>query len=299
MGEETKIQWTHHTFNPWIGCAKIAAECTNCYAAVQTFARVQRGKGRELWGPRGERHVTSDGNWRAPLKWNRQAQVAGERHRVFCASMADVFEDRPDLVGPRSHLFDLIRCTPHLDWLLLTKRPQNADRLWSQAQYDWFNGADSLGPTWAPNVWLGTSAGSQKTADEFLPHLVRVPARVRFVSAEPLLGSTSLAPWLHLIDWVIIGGESGPGARPFNVEWARWLQQQCIQAKVPTFIKQMGARPVDGDPEPSGRFRTHNGKRQYELIAKRWPTTDSKGGNIDDFPPELRVREFPRVAGEA
>lgn len=288
MGEHSKIQWTHHTFNPWIGCTKIAPECTNCYASVQTFARVQRGKGRELWGPKGERHVTSDANWRQPLKWNREAKEAGERRRVFCASLADVFDDRGDLYDPRARLYGLIRETPHLDWLLLTKRPENADRLWVRAQTDWWNGADSLGPTWAPNVWLGTSAGSMKTATALLPHLFKVPAAVRFISMEPILehvdvfdvdgpvavAMTELDPNeaaypAECTDWVIVGGESGPGARPCNVEWIRSVVRQCRDAGVPCFVKQGG-------------------------FLNRC-AHDAKGGCLGCMPEDIRIREFPNV----
>ena len=130
MGAESKIEWTDHTFNPWWGCEKVSPGCAHCYA--DAFAkRLGHGTTRpKLWGPGSERKVASEAMWREPIKWNRSAEKAGKRARVFCASMADVFEDRPDLLVPRARLFRLVAATPHLDWLLLTKRPENAARLW-------------------------------------------------------------------------------------------------------------------------------------------------------------------------
>lgn len=221
MGQNSKIQWCHHTFNPWIGCQKVSAECEHCYAEGETFVRIQRSRGRELWGNRlrSERHVTSDANWRKPIAWNRAAEQVGERHRVFCASLADVFEARDNLDEPRARLFALIEATPALDWLLLTKRPENVMEM---VPSSWRTG-------FPPQVWLGTSCGTQAAADERIPHLLRTPAAVRFLSCEPLLGPVDLtrpAPGevdaafaagfgasyapslLDGIHWVIIGGES-------------------------------------------------------------------------------------------
>src|SRR5690349_7465213 len=121
MGAETQIEWCHHTFNPWIGCTKVDPLCDHCYASVETFPRVQRGKGRELWGADADRHVTSAANWRLPLRWNREAREAGERRRVFCASLADVCEDRRDLDVPREWLWSLVRLCESLDFMFLTK----------------------------------------------------------------------------------------------------------------------------------------------------------------------------------
>lgn len=174
MGAETKIEWCDHTFNPWIGCTKVSPGCANCYAAVNTFTRAQRAHGRELWGPDAARHVTSEAKWREPIRWDAAAKAAGIRRRVFCASMADVFEDRPDLAEPRARLAYVIGKTPNLDWLLLTKRPENIARLW-------------ITDVVPPNVWLGTTVEDQERADERIPHLLAVPAAVRFLSVEPLL----------------------------------------------------------------------------------------------------------------
>src|SRR5262245_49470954 len=125
MGADSKIQWTDHTFNPWIGCAHVSEACRFCYAESERFVQVKRGQGVELWGPNAARYVTSATNWKLPLRWNREALEVGERRRVFCASLADVFEDRRELDEPRSWLWALIERTPWLDWLLLTKRPEN------------------------------------------------------------------------------------------------------------------------------------------------------------------------------
>ncbi|HEY7770469.1 DUF5131 family protein [Longimicrobium sp.] len=199
MGANTKIEWCDHTFNPWIGCQRVSPGCVNCYAEhTNTYVRVQRAGGNELWGPKGARHVTSDANWRKPLAWNRLA--AGNRTtawaldkvhvrpRVFCASLADVFEDRPDLVAPRARLFALIQATPELDWLLLTKRPENMVRL---AQASGWEG------DWPANVWAGCTVEDQQRADERIAHLLAVPAAVRFLSCEPLLGPVDLKGSLY------------------------------------------------------------------------------------------------------
>lgn len=272
MGKNTSIEWTDHTFNPWWGCEKVSPGCAHCYA--DTFARRLGHGGTKppLWGPGSERRMFGDKHWAEPLAWDRAAAEAGTRARVFCASMADVFEDRPELAAPRARLFGLILATPNLDWLLLTKRPENADRLWRAAHrhdYEEWAGDDAgqPGPTWRPNVWLGTTVEDQRRAVERLPHLIAVPAAVRFLSCEPLLGPVDLFAALfgeqyafrgahpdipgcntlqfvdglgQGIDWVIAGGESGPNARPMHPAWARSLRDQCAAAGVPFLWKQWG-----------------------------------------------------------
>lgn len=239
MGENSKIEWTDHTFNPWIGCTKVSPGCKNCYAEVDTFARRERAHGRELWGPNAERHKTSVDNWRKPYRWN-DAHVSGERHqRVFCASLADVFEDHPQLEDWRYRLFDVIETTSNLDWLLLTKRPQNILRMVPQR---WL----AVG-VFPKNIWIGTSIENQKTADERIPHLVQVPAVVRFLSCEPLLEKVDLelrgrnyGVGDEYVNWVICGGESGRNARPMHPDWARSIRDQCVSDDVPFFFKQWG-----------------------------------------------------------
>lgn len=229
MGDTTKIAWTDHTFNPWMGCAKVSAGCANCYA--ETFTRNRMGK--SLWGADGTRQVTSDANWRKPLRWNRDAEAEGRRHRVFCASLCDVFEDHPVAEETRPRLWRLIAATPCLDWQLLTKRPEAAAGM---AGYFW----DAN-----PNVWIGTSIEGQWVAER-ADVLRWVPAAVRFISYEPALGPLDID--LDGIHWVICGGESGPGYRPMDLDWARAMRDRCRAADVAFFFKQQsGPRPGMGD----------------------------------------------------
>lgn len=252
---ETKISWAHYTFNPWLGCTKVSPACKNCYAEAWA-----KRSGLVQWGDNAERRRTSEANWRQPRKWNADARKAGERRRVFCASLADVFEDRPELVAWRADLITLIYGTPHLDWLLLTKRPEN-----------WRNAIDEAceykhGDTWqsrwtqgeAPdNVWIGTTVENQEMADKRIPELLKIPARVRFLSVEPLLEPIDLRLVVHFLGgsmavkdkardlhWVIVGGESGPNARTMQLSWPRSLRDQCKEAGIPFFFKQhSGLRP--------------------------------------------------------
>ena len=199
MGKETKIQWTHHTFNPWWGCLRVSPACKFCYA--DTWAK---RLGADLWSAKSERRFFTDTHWNEPIKWNREATTQGVRRRVFCASMADVFEDRRELDLPRERLWRLIEATPQLDWLLLTKRIQHVRTLapWKGR--------------WPANIWLGTSTENQRWLEKRVDHLLEHDASVRFVSAEPLLGAMDMSSWLQPvgssirgINWVIAGGESG------------------------------------------------------------------------------------------
>lgn len=235
MGRDSKIEWTHHTFNPWWGCTKVSAGCEHCYA--ETLAT----RFGVAWGPKGVRRIASEATWREPLRWNRAASAAGERHRVFCASMADVFEDRHELIVPRTRLFGLIEATPSLDWLLLTKRPEETERRLA-ARY-------SDGSVWfgvPANIWLGASTENQKTLDERLPALLAAPFGVKFLSCEPLLGPITLPTYTDPPDWVIVGGESGPGARPMHPDWVRSIRDQCLDMGVSFFFKQWGEHNADG-----------------------------------------------------
>jgi protein gp37 len=226
--KNSKIEWTDHTFNPWWGCTKVSPACENCYA--ETLAK---RLGKNVWGAKAPRRVLSEHHWKEPIKWNAQAAELGIRARVFCASMADVFEDRSVVNGPRERLWNLMAATPHLDWLLLTKRPENIE-----AMTPWID-------VWPQNVWLGTTVETQKYADERLPHLLKHPSAVRFVSCEPLLGPLDLRPWfrrlgLDPLDWVIAGGESGHRPRPMHPDWVISVRDQCVKAGVPFFFKQWG-----------------------------------------------------------
>lgn len=258
MAENSNIEWTDHTFNPFIGCTKVSPACDNCYAEAWDARGLQGRESR--WGPHADRTRTSAANWRKPLAWNRAAAAAGKRARVFCASLADVFDNHRSIkMEWRSDLWNLISATPHLDWLLLTKRPQNIARFLP----------DNWGDGWA-NVWLGTTVENQEEADRRVPVLLGIPARVRFLSCEPLLGQIGLRPrddfsdrghgraWLRPdgVSWVIAGGESGPGARLMNPEWARSLRDQCADAGVAFHFKQWGEHD-------------HYGRRVGKKIAGR------------------------------
>lgn len=230
MAEQTGIEWCHHTFNPWMGCTKVSSGCKHCYAEREN---IRYGKHR--WGPGAQRQVTSDTYWKQPLKWDRKAAADGVRRRVFCGSWCDVFEDRPDLAAPRARLFELIEQTPHLDWLLLTKRPENVLKM-VPIKWDWH-----VAP-FPDNVWIGASVENQETADSRIHQLLMIPARIRFLSCEPLLGAVDLpdTSLIHQIHWVIAGGESGPNARPMHPDHAYSLLDQCQAASVPFFFKQWG-----------------------------------------------------------
>lgn len=186
MGADTRIEWADHTFNPWIGCTKVSPACDHCYA--ETLATARLGV---AWGPHAERRRTKPSTWNLPLRWNRQAEREGRRFRVFCASLADVFDNAVPAHW-RGDLWQIIHETPHLDWLLLTKRPQNiAARLPDAGRH----GVPAWGAGW-PNVWLGTTVENQAEADRRIPHLLSVQAAKRFLSMEPLLGPVDLRKWL-------------------------------------------------------------------------------------------------------
>lgn len=235
MGKNSRIEWTDHTFNPWWGCTKVSEACKNCYAEAWS-----KRVGQRIWGPQAERRFFGERHWLEPLRWNADADARGKRRRVFCASMADVFEDRRSLDIWRRRLCELIEATPQLDWLLLTKRPEHVESF------------TPWGEIWPHNVWLGTTVENQEVADARLPYLSKIPAAVRFISAEPLRGPLAIQSWLRTtIDWVITGGESGPKARPSSPSWFRELLHQCITAGVPFHFKQWGDW-MPGAPPPPG-----------------------------------------------
>ena len=349
--ENSKIEWTDHTFNPWIGCTKVSAGCQFCYAEQLMDKRY----GRVEWGPSGTRIRTSEANWRKPLQWNRQKWAecrkcklrvnyaktgwnrdgvtcpgCGELHpqpirpRVFCASLADIFEDRPELVEWRADLFRLIQDTPHLDWLLLTKRPENVNRMIEEATG--FSESD---------IWIGTSIENQEQADKRIPELLHIPARVRFLSMEPLLGQVEFPttssfcfpdgfwrfdrfakhPFANLstnrsvslssrprnthrqratdcstsslneIDWVIVGGESGPNARPMHPDWARSIRDQCQAFDVPFLFKQWG----EWMPDAKGIYRNVQslfyGEEVMHRVGKKTAGRLLDGVEWSQYPP--------------
>ena len=296
MASLTKISWADATFNPWIGCTKVSPGCAHCYAE----ARDKRHMIEPIdhWGKGAPRHHTSAAYWRQPLAWNKQSPARfdgphtqfGPRPRVFCGSLCDVFDHE---VNPewRDQLFDLIYRCQNLDWLLLTKRPAYAIGYLIGTSGA---GAEAFKANF-PNVWMGVSIEDQPRADERIPLLLQIPAKVRFLSVEPMLGEISLR-WLsawqradasptgllcdrtgatghestdefdgaRCLNWVICGGESGPHCRPMELAWARSLRDQCKTAIVPFWMKQLGGHP-------NSRHR------------------------LEDLPEDLRVRELPHA----
>lgn len=225
MSQNSKIEWTDHTFNPWWGCTKVSPGCKYCYA--ETFAK---RLGYSIWGGTKRRFFGYD-HWDEPLRWQRKAEKTGKSTRVFCGSMCDVFEIGLRLLcNERDRLFQLIERTDKLIWMLLTKRPENILDL---VPSHWKSGLPS-------NVWVGVTAENQECADQRMPLLLEVPVSIHFVSCEPLLGPISLIPWLPELNWVIVGGESGAKARPMHPNWARALRDQCLDFGVSYFFKRWG-----------------------------------------------------------
>ena len=294
MSENTKIEWADHTFNPWEGCQKVGPGCDNCYAEARN-ARFAGGVAVN-WGPGAPRRRTSPANWRKPLQWDAHADAFkaqhGRRQRVFCASLADVFDNA---VEPewRQDLANLILQTPNLDWLLLTKRIGNAGAMLGEMFLD--------GPP--PNVRIGTTICNQPEADRDIPKLVAL-GLPNFLSMEPLLGPVDIR-WalghpiqmaagflkcghfspglesLRPLDWVIVGGESGPGARPMHPDWARSLRDQCAPAGVPFLFKQWGEwLPDNQNPEISGPC----GESQAIRVGKKAAGRHLDGIEHNSFP---------------
>lgn len=240
MAENSKIEWTDHTFNPWIGCTKVSPACDNCYAEALMAGRY----GRVQWGHGQPRSRTAPSTWRMPRKWNNQAARTGERPFVFCASLADVFDNEVDPAW-RTDLFKLIGETPHLVWLLLTKRVGNVLPMVYQAN-----------TTMPRNVAIGATMANQLEYDRDRLKLARVKEVAQplftFGSFEPLLGPIILdnnAP-----DWIIVGGESGANARRMDIEWARSLQRQSAERGRVFNFKQVGGRGADkGGHDLDGR----------------------------------------------
>lgn len=250
------IAWTRSTFNPWIGCTKVGPGCDHCYAENQDSRK--RWGGATHWGPGTPRHRTSASNWKQPPTWNRKAQ-AGEFWPVFCASLADVFDNEvPD--EWRADLFRMIEATPALTWQLVTKRIGNVMRMVPES---WRNG-------FPPNVWQLATIVDNEELERDGPKLVAVPAVVRGVSYEPALEQVDWSAWLPRINWIIVGGESAQSApaRPFNLAWARDTITQCRRAGVAVFVKQLGS--------------THGLK-------------DRAGADPMEWSEDLRVREFPNT----
>lgn len=277
---ESKIEWTDYTFNPWWGCTKVSDGCANCYA--ETWSK---RTGHDIWGPNRSRRFFGDKHWNEPLKWNAKAEREGWQFRVFCASMADVFEGAEHagwqrLDVERERLWRLIENTPALTWQLLTKRPESISYMVPGVWHS----------KWPPNVWIGVSVENQATWDERVPVLCRIPAGVRFVSYEPALGPVDChidcdcgdRPVLRClgcgddrpqgVDWVIAGGESGPGSRPSHPDWFRSVRDQCRAAGVAFFFKQWGewkpVAPQYGDTDSVMRSEDPYGEWFHDLWGR-------------------------------
>ncbi|MCO8321917.1 phage Gp37/Gp68 family protein [Burkholderia cenocepacia] len=286
MAENSMIEWTDHTFSPWIGCTKVSPGCDNCYAEHLMDTRLHK----VVWGVHGERVRTSAATWREPIRWNaRHAEffaAHGRRQRVFCASLADVFDNA---VHPmwRADLFELIKRTPNLDWLLLTKRIGNAREM-IQASVEYLMDADRDWP-W-PNVWLGATITSRAELLRDAEKLLAVPARMRFWSVEPMLGDLGEIPTELMPDWVICGGESGANARPMHPDWARDLRDQCAAAGVPFLFKQWGEwAPGENCGGPPTRT-----ERVADWFGDEWSFStmtpgEHDGLSYDDEPTVYRV----------
>jgi protein gp37 len=230
MSETTGIKWTDSTFNIVWGCTIISPACQHCYAKS-----LSERFGFDVWGKDAPRRTFGEKHWREPLKWNATAEAEGRKHRVFCSSMADVFEDHPTVAAEREKLWPLIEATPWLEWQLLTKRPENIH--------------DNVPGRWLAspphNVWYGTTIENQDYLDARATALLSVPGYLHFFSCEPLLGAINLKGYRP--KWIIAGGESGPHHRPLNLDYARSLRDQCRAKGISFFFKQVGGlRPDSG-----------------------------------------------------
>ncbi len=308
MGEQSKIEWTDHTFNPWWGCVKVSPACDNCYAE-RDAARYMPGVA--LWGVGTLRRTFGQAHWAEPIKWNKQAAAAGVRRRVFCASMADVF-DKEAPTAERQRLWGVIENTPSLDWLLLTKRVGNVKNM---LPLSWLQSP-------RPNVWLGISVVNQAEAMRDVPKLLEIPAAVRFLSCEPLLELLALDEVFGLTaemtgcctdedcewcagtnermqgprpDWIIVGGESGPNARPMAKSWVDRIHEFCIDYEVPFFFKQWGEwrAPMTSDfvagaagmaPKPLALRHEYVGDEYVMRLGKKAAGRMLDGAKWSEFP---------------
>lgn len=359
MSERTKIEWCDHTWSPWRGCTKVSAGCANCYAE-KLSKRNPAVLGQ--WGKGKPRVLAKD--WEKPVRWNRdfteaiqladrcfpyrdRSQDNAHRPKVF-PSMCDWLDEEVPIEW-LARFLQLIHDTPHIDWLLLTKRPEN----WYNRIYDallhvegitdanlaendpetptgemlnqWL--ATVAGGAIPANVWVGTSVEDQPNADQRIPALLEIPAKVLFLSVEPMLGPVQLTSINQLygdvidclrgyafhdvidhvkqpakIDWVIVGGESGPGARPCDVDWIRDVVRQCAKAGVPCFVKQLGSKAIESDFQHTKECWNEHcalaggpddcaGEVVHDSLCLAHP----KGGDPDEWPDDLRVRQFPEV----
>lgn len=289
--KDTKIQWATHTYNPWMGCRKVAPECENCYIVRQTPLRVRNIKHGS------QRHRCSPSTLRQPLRWNAQAELelaAGtmrDRPRVFCLSLGDWLDNEVDTLW-LADLLEMIDATKNLDWLLLTKRPQNWFRRLKQVDEFRFDkdvriphAAAPLASRWLAgqkpeNVWIGVSAGADQRA------ALDIPAKIHFLSCEPMLYPLELR-WAAQFDWIIFGGESGPEARASDIAWIKEGIEFCGTRNITPFVKQLGRNPYSvNDYTPSD-------STEKERVTHFLNLKDPHGGDMAEWPADLRVRELP------
>jgi protein gp37 len=271
MAENSKISWTDHTFNPWWGCVKVSPACDHCYA--ESFSK---RVGENVWGKDAPRRTFGDKHWNEPLKWNREAlELFGRPARVFCASMADVFEVNPTAEELRPRLLTLIQATPNLQWNLLTKRALEIKRHEDFLQQ--------------PNVSIGVTVENESYTN-------RVVSGVTWVSAEPLLGPFRLWRVQHTdprpyrpMSWLIIGGESGAGAREMKLEWALSLIEECKEAGVAVHFKQLGDILADKLGVSQRKYQDGTNKDGSPKMRR-----DVSGKRSEFWPKELQIQEFPK-----
>jgi protein gp37 len=305
--KDTAIQWADHTFNPWEGCTKVAPECKNCYAETLVDKRFGRAK----WGKGQPRRRTSENLWKQPLAWNKKpwrcdncglfftlacpncytsaGSTGTHRVRVFCLSLGDWLDEEVPIEWFADLMILAHRCD-NLDFLFLSKRPQNWKRRIFEAIAELYKrDADTeLVRSWLKlwlefnkpphNIWIGVSAGADQKA------ALDIPAKIHFLSCEPMLHALDTKHAAGF-DWIIFGGESGKNARDLNVEWIREGVAFCRSNGVAPFVKQLGARPYWNGL--MGNFAT-SAECRYRL-------KDSHGGDMEEWPEDLRVREFPSL----
>jgi protein gp37 len=307
------ISWAEYTFNPWWSCEKVSPACQHCYAEAWA-----KRCGYDVFGAGKPARLLSDHYWNEPYRWDRDAKKLGTRYRVFCGSMCDIFQERDDVNAEREKLWKMIEETPNLTWMLLTKRPENADRIivprWSHY--------------WPRNVWAGVTVENQEQAERRIPYLLRLNAAVRFLSCEPLLGKVELTysrfcktmkwgppnpprwqesnrsreetfrgevRWLlgpdaGKINFIVVGGESGAKARTCNIDGITSIVRQCRSAGIPVHVKQLGENPVGKMPlNPPVRNLWHTEENLYH-----YEFSDRKAKNMAEWPEDLRVREMPQ-----
>lgn len=298
MGASTEISWCDKTWSPVWGCTEVSPACTNCYA--RTLAH------RFGYGWNGEpMREFGDHHWNEPLRWNKRAAAAG-RHETVFPSMCDPF-DKDWPAGIRTRFFKLMVNTPNLTWLLLTKRIGNAEHMLNEAALEYTSGLSDWTSAPLPNVWLGSTVINQEEADRDIPKLLATPARIRFLSIEPMLGPIDLTLAFAvrevlgppLLSWTICGAESGPKARSARLDWMRSIVQQCRGAGVPVHVKQLGREVFDdGMSSPGGHWPAGIVRRPLARRAESDPSfvirlEHAKGGDDAEWPDDLRVREFP------